>query len=223
MKQEVKKTAWRRNLPCLKNSHYVAKRRCLIYWFSNRSLSRRNFIKFRSFFSPLNRNSNCSIATIRRFIFNKEKNSDLYFYFVNMSFTRVLNFLFIPQRSPLPEEHHSHKSISDLHFIDIFMDPYANVTGKDKKMTETVKRFSYLTGRLLCFLSRQRTEKGSFQSDSMSLVKLVGLSEVRHNNFLRIERLESFLIAISFKAHLKLRLMWPSQVVVYCQLFLLPI
>lgn len=38
------------------------------------------------------------------------------------------------QRSPLFEEHHSHKSIFNLHFIDMFMDCYANVTGEVKKL-----------------------------------------------------------------------------------------
>lgn len=60
---------------------------------------------------------------------------------VNMSFTRGSSFRFYLQRSPLFEEHHPHKFISDLHFIDIFMDPYADVTGKSERMKNFFSSF----------------------------------------------------------------------------------
>lgn len=51
---------------------------------------------------------------------------------------------FIPsQGSPMFAEHHTHKFIFNLHFIDIFMDSNANITGKT--------RFLLLRNSLLVF------------------------------------------------------------------------
>lgn len=59
-----------------------------------------------------------------------------------MSFTRGSPFRLYLQRSSLFEEHHPHKFISDLHFIDIFMDPYVDVTGE--RGCEQIENFFFL-------------------------------------------------------------------------------
>lgn len=107
------------------------------------------------------------------------------------------------QRSPLLEEHHPHKSIFNLHFIDILMDSYAHVTGEAARRNVS----SNLLSKAFSF--RFHLSCGSLQSDG----KLKVGGSVKAEN----QRRKAF-VQFPFVSRLWWRLMQFNQIAFHCQL-----